>query len=110
VCQCQCAMSMPECHLSECQQQCQWFVWLFVPRTIQISELCERTRRRARRGRVRGCCRLFASTASDAAREGERETSSILCNPNRENKSKNLPTRGIPGRFLSLVLIPPNRA
>ena len=24
--------------------------------------------------------------------------------------SKNLPTRGIPGRFLSLVLIPPNTA
>ena len=50
---------------------------------------------------------MFASTASDAARE--REASSILL-PSRENKSKNLPTRGIPGRFLSLVLIPPNRA
>jgi hypothetical protein len=54
---------------------------------------------------------LFASTASDAARERESERPVRFCaTPTGKTKAKNLPTRGIPGRFLSLVLIPPNRA
>ena len=51
----------------------------------------------------------------DGLRRRERERESerpvrFCATPTGKTKAKNLPTRGIPGRFLSLVLIPPNRA